>query len=92
MKNKTINNFKKILTDPSSSKSNKDVRRLTFVDFKTKKRQKDNFFSYPDVQRIHLIEQEETRRAKTEQKTCTASKIFVTQAIERLNFRNSWQI
>jgi|688.fasta_scaffold213662_1 hypothetical protein len=56
MKNKTTNNFKKILTDPSSSKSNKDVRRLTFVDFKTKKRQKDNFFSYPDVQKIHLTE------------------------------------
>jgi len=56
MKNKTTNNFKKILTDPSSSKSNKDVRRLTFVDFKTKKRQKDNFFSYPDVKKIHLTE------------------------------------
>jgi hypothetical protein len=56
MKNKTANNFKKILTGPSSSKSNKDVRRLTFVDFKTNKRQKDNFFSYHDVQKIHLTE------------------------------------
>lgn len=92
MKNKTTNNFKKILTDPSSSKSNKDVRRLTFVDFKTKKRQKDNFFSYPDVQKIHLTEQEETRRVKTEPKTCTTSNKFVTQVLERLDFRNSWPI
>jgi hypothetical protein len=54
MKNKTMNNFQKILTDPSNKKSIKDVRRLTFVDFKTKKGQKDNFFSYPDVKQIQV--------------------------------------
>ena len=54
MKNKTMNNFQKILTDPSNKKSTKDVRRLTFVDFKTKKGQKDIFFSNPDVKKIQV--------------------------------------
>ena len=47
-------NFQKILTDPSNKKSTKDVRRLTFVDFKTKKGQKDIFFSNPDVKKIQV--------------------------------------
>lgn len=70
-KNATMNNFQKMLNGQSSIKSIDDSKRLTFVDFKTKRNQRTNFFSYADVSNIRLATKHEKFCAKTEPKAKT---------------------
>lgn len=84
-----MNNFQKILIDTSNSRSFDDSKRLTFINFKTKRNQKDHFYSSPDAKNIQLTAKDEAKRVKTEPKAYTTSNFYLSKVSERLGFQSN---
>jgi hypothetical protein len=92
MKNKTMNNFQKMLCNSTVNKSYDDSKKLTFVDFKTKRDQKSNFFSYPDVKNIRLADKKNIKNVDIEPMAKTIGNLFLRKVLEGLSFQSNLSI